>query len=238
MTHRLLAFAALAAGLTFAAPGPAAEEKKDKKTADAAKKALAEVGDFIGQWKVDFKGKIGGKEQSSNEKMEIGWKFKDGDGWIGFDIKDGKFVEKSELRFVPAKKVYELTVTEKDAKAPAVYTGKLAAGKLVVERTDSASGDVAKITIFTIDGIRMILKNEVKAGGKGAFVTAYQFTASKDGESFAGGKKKNECVVTGGTATTPVSFGGKTYYVCCSGCKAEFDANPKKYVDEFEKKNK
>jgi YHS domain-containing protein len=44
--------------------------------------------------------------------------------------------------------------------------------------------------------------------------------------------------VTGGLGTSTVSFGGKTYYVCCSGCRDEFNANPKKYVDEFEKNKK
>jgi YHS domain-containing protein len=33
-----------------------------------------------------------------------------------------------------------------------------------------------------------------------------------------------------------VSYMGKSYFVCCSGCKEEFDANPKKYVDAAKKK--
>ena len=40
----------------------------------------------------------------------------------------------------------------------------------------------------------------------------------------------------GGTGTSTVSFQGKTYYVCCSGCRDEFYATPAKYVAEFEKK--
>jgi YHS domain-containing protein len=27
---------------------------------------------------------------------------------------------------------------------------------------------------------------------------------------------------------------GKTYYVCCSGCRTEFNESPAKYVAEFE----
>jgi hypothetical protein len=27
---------------------------------------------------------------------------------------------------------------------------------------------------------------------------------------------------------------GKTYYVCCSGCRSEFNANPEKYIKEYE----
>jgi YHS domain-containing protein len=31
---------------------------------------------------------------------------------------------------------------------------------------------------------------------------------------------------------------GKTYYVCCSGCRDEFNANPQKYIDAAEKAKK
>ena len=44
--------------------------------------------------------------------------------------------------------------------------------------------------------------------------------------------------MTGGLGTIQVAYNGKTYYVCCSGCREEFAANPKKYVDEFEKAHK
>ena len=56
--------------------------------------------------------------------------------------------------------------------------------------------------------------------------------------STAGGEKKPECVVTGGLGTMQVSYMGQTYYVCCSGCRDEFNDNPKKYVDEYNAKKK
>ena len=38
--------------------------------------------------------------------------------------------------------------------------------------------------------------------------------------------------------TIAVSYNGKTYYVCCSGCRDEFKASPEKYVKEYEEKKK
>ena len=35
-----------------------------------------------------------------------------------------------------------------------------------------------------------------------------------------------------------VSFQGKTYYVCCSGCRDAFNEEPEKYIAEFEAKKK
>ena len=35
-----------------------------------------------------------------------------------------------------------------------------------------------------------------------------------------------------------VTYKGKDYYVCCSGCRDEFKANPEKYIKEAEAKAK
>ena len=55
----------------------------------------------------------------------------------------------------------------------------------------------------------------------------------KEGESFAAGTGASQlpvCIMTGGAATMTVSYQGKSYPVCCSGCRDEFLANPEKYV--------
>lgn len=229
---RPFAFAALTAGLFFAV-GTAAD-----KDADPAKKALQDVGDFIGDWKGNGESKTGGKPALWKETLSWSWKFKAGDAWIALEAKDGKNLTAGELRYDPEKKLYRLTAADKDKKTQ-VYEGKLDRGKLVLERKDTATGDVHRLTLFTLaDGARMTLQAEVQSKGKGLFATQYKVTATKEGEAFAGGGKKPECVVTGGLGKTQVSYMGKTYYVCCSGCLDEFNANPKKYVDEFERKKK
>ena len=68
------------------------------------------------------------------------------------------------------------------------------------------------------------------------FTKVYQVAASKMGESLAASGKKNECIVTGGTGTIPVSFMGETFYVCCSGCRDAFNEEPAKYVAAFKEK--
>ena len=69
----------------------------------------------------------------------------------------------------------------------------------------------------------------------GLFATAFQMNGNKDGESLAGGSKKPECIVTGGAATIAVAYQGKTYFVCCSGCKDAFNENPEKFVKAAKK---
>ena len=70
---------------------------------------------------------------------------------------------------------------------------------------------------------------EVKSLREGKASLADSFATVDDGP---------ECVVSGGKGTMAVSFQGKTYYVCCTGCRDEFKANPEKYVKEYEAKKK
>jgi YHS domain-containing protein len=39
--------------------------------------------------------------------------------------------------------------------------------------------------------------------------------------------------VTGGLGKIQVSFGGNTYYVCCTGCRDAFNENPAKMIAEY-----
>lgn len=232
MNRRLFLAPTLLAGLLLGSL--AADDKAD---AAKAKKALQDVGEFIGQWNLDAKP---AKGQSWKETATWGWKFKKDDAWIELDVKDGKVFSKGELRYLADKKQYQLTTTDKDKKAD-VYVGEFKRGTLKFERKDAKSGDVHRLTINTLgEGVRMALTYEVQTGGKGLFAAVYKASGNKEGETFAGGtaNKKPECVVTGGVGTTAVSYNGKTYYVCCSGCRDEFNDSPKKYVDAFEKKNK
>jgi len=233
-TYRLLAVTGLLAGLLFTA---SAQAKKDvKKDQETAKKALAEVGDFVGQWNAS--GEVAeGKKAIFKETLEIGWKFsKDGDAWMTLTVKDGKFLVSGDLKYLVDKKQYQLTAKDKAGKE-VVFLGTLTKGKLLLESKDATSGDVHKLIMNTLaDGARMVVQADVQAKGKGLGTTVFKTSATKEGESFAGGGKKNECCVTGGLGTMAVNYNGKTYYVCCSGCRDEFNANPKKIVEDYEKK--
>ena len=71
---------------------------------------------------------------------------------------------------------------------------------------------------------------------------AVRITAEERGHdlgwAFAVGETGPECIVSGGKGTMAVTYQGKTYYVCCSGCRSEFNENPAKYVAEYETKKK
>lgn len=205
------------------------------------KKALQELQEFIGQWNVEGLQKVAGRTEAWKEKLEWSWKFDKEDkdnAWIVLKIENGKHFSGGEVRYVVPKKKYELTLTPTDGKSkPMTFEGDLRNGVLTFLGTDPATGDVTRIKINTAaEGIRYAASFEKQEKGRGPFSDLYKLNGTKEGESFAAGAKKPECIVTGGAATIAVSYMGKTYYVCCSGCRDEFLANPEKILAEAAKR--
>jgi hypothetical protein len=81
MFQRLTA-AALAAGVLALAGASGLAQPEKKADPAKAKKALQEVQDFIGLWNLEGTQKVGAKTEAWKEKVNWGWKFKDGDAWI------------------------------------------------------------------------------------------------------------------------------------------------------------
>jgi YHS domain-containing protein len=237
MLLRMTALAALAVGMIGLTGAVTAQDAKDApklKPEDEAKikKALGEVQEFIGLWNLEGTQKDGAKTVAWKEKVTWGWNFK-GEPSITVDFAEGKgkHFTGGVLKFDPAKKKYLLTLNTADKKEE-VFEGTVPpAGGLKLERKDAKTGDVYLLTLGTLaEGIRFQVKYEKKEGGKGLASSVFAMNGNKDGESFAGGAKKPECIVSGGAANMAVSYNGKTYYVCCTGCRDEFNANPKKYA--------
>jgi hypothetical protein len=235
--RRLLAHAALLA-LAVLAPAGYGADKGDKDEPATAKEALQALNDFIGEWNGS-----GGPVKANapagsiwKETLNWSWRFKGDDAWLTLDVKNGKYYKGGELRYLPEKKRYQLTLTTKDDKKQA-FQGDIVDDVLTVERTDPATKETQQIKMNSAaEGIRLIWLASHKPEGRTLFTKDYQVAANKAGESLGRAEKKNECVVSGGLGTIPVSYGGRTFYVCCSGCKDAFMENPEKYIKEYEAK--
>ena len=56
---------------------------------------------------------------------------------------------------------------------------------------------------------------------------------TRQGGNFASGNGLPECIVTGGRATSSLQHEGQTVYVCCSGCREAFLADPDGILAEY-----
>jgi len=213
----------------IAAAEPTVEQVKSKE-------ALMILSEFIGKW--NGNGAAEGGKDLWKEGMTLGWKFnKDGDSWLVADFAKSKLYTGGELKYDLKKKVYQFTVNTADKKTLA-FEGEFKKGILEMYAIDDASKDKTRLSISTNnEGARLIYNVALQPKSKGFFKKTYGVSHAREGVELAGGKKQ-ECIVTGGLGTMPVSHGGKTYYVCCSGCRDAFNEDPAKFVREFEAKQK
>jgi hypothetical protein len=208
-------------------------------TADApkksAKEALRAFDDLIGSWRGT------GQPQSKADKQKFWqetlgweWQFKGDDVALKCTIDKGKYFTDGQLRYLADKDLYQLSLTTTD-KETVRFEGKLKEHVLTLERTDDGKKETQRIVISLLHNNRYLYHYEFKPQDKGVFTRVYQVGCTKEGVPFAStGQAKPECIVSGGPGTMAVTYKGQTYYVCCSGCRSEFNANPEKYIKEFE----
>lgn len=225
--------------LTLTAPSWSAA---DKDRQEKVKEGLRELQEFIGSWKGSGSPKVnpGPRDKFWTENIKWNWRFKGDDCWLAVDFGGGKLFQSAEMRYLPEDNKYRLSALPSGAKKPVVFEGQLKDEKLALERTDEDSGEIQRIRMNTAaEGVRFIYYVDRKKVGGTIWRLEAMVQSTREGESLAKNTKQGpECVVSGGLGTTPVSYMGETFYVCCSGCMQAFKENPKKYVDEFKSKKK
>jgi hypothetical protein len=196
------------------------------------RQALQVFNDLIGAWRCTGT-PAGAQKGFWVETMTWEWQFKGDDAWIKIDFAKSRHFLSGTLRYVPAKEHFALTL-QTLAKETRTFTGTLDKRVLTLE---GAVGDNKERLVFTLlHANRFLYREEVRTGDRPVFTRLYQVGATKEGVPFALGDGKPECIVSGGAGTMPVSYQGNTYYVCCSGCRDEFVANPEKYIKEYNQK--
>jgi len=165
------------------------------------------------------------------------WHFEKGDATLIAKFDGGRFFTRAELRPLGNDR-FRFTADSVD-KEKLVFEGEFKDGRLTVERTDDKTKETQRLTFRLLHANRVVYQYETKADGKTLFARKYQVGLTNQNEPFANsGSAEPECVVSGGKGTIQVSHNGKTYYVCCTGCRDEFKAEPEKYIAEFEAKKK
>jgi hypothetical protein len=212
----------------------------DKPAQRTPKEALQAVQGLIGSWTGS------GLPEGTREEKQKGlweetirweWQFKDKDTFLKATFEKGKYFATTELRYLPEKDAYQLTATT-PAKDTLVYEGQLKDKKLTLERTDDKSKEEQRLTINLLHDNYYRYTYEVKPSEKPAYKMLYQVGAKSNDVPFTEVDHSKDCVVSGGLGKIPVMYMGKTYYVCCGGCKDAFNAEPAKYVKEFEERLK
>jgi hypothetical protein len=194
------------------------------------KKSLAALQDYVGTWKGAGQVRRGSTQGAWIEESEWVWQFDKKGAAIVQKSAKGKFVRQLELRAAQQQGEFVATVKTPQG-VELLFAGKLdESGRLVLVNKDPQNQVVGRISIRIVAaGKRMIVMYEKLLTGT-LYTQLGELGSTRKGSMFGGGAAMIECIVSGGKGTIPVRFNGKTYYVCCSGCRDYFNDNPLEVV--------
>jgi hypothetical protein len=222
--------------LPFLFAVPARGEEAPKRS---DREALRPFNDLIGSWRGTGEPAQGTREEKMRnfwqETIRWEWQIKGETAALKLQFEKGKYFSGGELRPLPQPNAYRLTMKTLAGETQ-VFDGTLKENRLTVERVDEKTKTTQRLVISLLHSNRYLFRYETKGAEQFAFTQVWLVGATKEGVAFAGPEDKPECVVSGGLGTMPVMYKGKTYYVCCSGCRDAFRDEPEKYIREFEER--
>ncbi len=212
----------------------------DEPTMQADKQALAPLQPYVGQWRGVGLPKRGSNQGAWTERSAWSWRFRDGHAELVGELDGDKYFDRLEIR--PGEKAGTFVVLaaaeqvseEGAGSGVARYTGELADSVLKVAADKPGGKLPARITVRLVAGGDRMLVLYEKELGDGVFTRLAEVGSTREGSSFAKSATSGpECVVTGGLGTIAVEYEGKTYYVCCGGCRDLFNEDPAGVLAEF-----
>lgn len=199
----------------------------------AAKEALEVFNPLVGGWRG-----VGQPQRNSNkgawtETGEWVWEIKKDVVGLRYNVTDGKQLATALLTYDPVKKIYTLDATLPD-KSSRRYEGKLVENKLVLESKADDAGATHQLVLTRLNEKRTLVLFQSRKGAQTQFARVAEVGYTREGTKLAEeGVDGPECVVTGGKGTMQVQHKGKTYYVCCTGCRDAFLDDPEGILAEY-----
>lgn len=245
---RTIKHAAFLCGLIVCVVVAATDEAKKPADRETTIKALQKLGTLIGEWKGVAQPKRGSNAGAWSEKAQAAWDFENNAVDLVVTFEPGQQFHQAAFSLADDGKTPNLTLTPLKGEPLLLLRVLAEDAKQPVEKSDdeswiflSAEDSVpqTRCTVRIISDIRITLLFEEKSTGKGAYRRLSEIGMTRAGSRLASGSTgERQCIVTGGLGTIRVTFEGKTYYVCCEGCKQAFDADPKGTIEAYRERLK
>ena len=209
----------------------AAFDEPPKRAADQA--ALKPFAGLVGEWKGTGQPQRGSARGAWTESADWAWKLTNERAALAYSSPKGKYLRSAVLRPANAKGEFLLDAVLADG-SKRVFTGKVGArDALILIPEPAVESGLARVTLTPLHDTRFLMLLEDHGGGR---LGEVGFT--RQGVAFAAGDSTPACIVTEGRGTIAVSHKGKTYYVCCSGCKDLFKDDPEGVLAEADRRAK
>ncbi|HEY2413117.1 MAG TPA: hypothetical protein VGI40_12785 [Pirellulaceae bacterium] len=217
--------------LLIAVAAALAGDKPDSQQQEQLTKLQA----LVGSWRGVAQPIRGSAKDSWTEQADWSWDFSLASPALTATLPQGKYF--SHFRLTPGNKSgeYRLTATTSKDQQQLAYSGRLDNQNQLVLLGDQPREDLPRrLTFrFTAGGDRLLLLMEKQGSAADSFARIAEIGYTRAGSGFGNIAQGRECIVTGGLGTIEVSHNGKTYYVCCTGCRDYFNASPDQVLAEY-----
>ena len=219
-------FVALQAQEKPAETKPVVPEKIAKESRAAVQEALAPLNSWIGGWRGIGQAQRGSTSGAWRETGTFVWKFGGGKVGVEYQVKDGKHIGTGLVSWDSAKKEFTMDAVHDDG-SKRTYRGELDKNILTLVSEPDKDDIVSRVTLRQLNEKRMLVLYEKRKASSSFYSRVGEVGYTREGTRLASsGSSRPECVVTGGAGTIKVSHEGKTYYVCCTGCRDAFNDDP------------
>jgi hypothetical protein len=201
---------------------------------------LAKVQAVVGSWRGVAQPVRGSSKDAWSEQAEWSWDFSQSSPALIATLPQGKYFSRLRLTVGNNDGEYQLVATSAKDAAEQRYSGRLDdQNQLVLLAEQPRDAFPRRLTFrFVAGGDRLLLLMEKQVPTSGSFARIAEIGYTRVGSSFGSVAQGRECIVTGGLGTIEVTHNGKTYYVCCTGCRDYFNANPDQTIAEHAAKKK
>jgi hypothetical protein len=167
---------------------------------------------------------------------------------------NSQYMRSGRLTYLPREKKYQLTLTppkgepkilqgtweEEPADANGDDDKPQRTYKLALQQVAPMEEEQWQVVFNQRDNNRYHVELSRKRGS-GEFMRVDTVGTQRANTSFALNDedyKDRKCIISGGLGTIQVSYKGKSYWVCCTGCKAAFEEEPERWLAKLPDKDK
>ncbi len=210
-------------------PAPSVAGPKGRLADQAALKPYAGL---VGTWRGTGMVRRGSTKGAWTESASWAWDLRDDSASLVLTLDRGKYLKTARLRPSAEPGAFELAATLADG-STRVFRGRPGErGKLALDPSGPVEDGLARITLTPLHDTRYLLLLEAATPGDGPLARLGEVGYTREGVAFAAGDSHPVCIVTEGRGTIKVSYKGKDYWVCCSGCKDLFEEDPEAILAE------
>jgi len=200
----------------------------------AQKERLAKLQPLVGTWRGVGQPQRASTKDSWIEEADWAWSFGANGPALLATLPKGKYFSQLKLT-AEGGDAFALTATPAAGGDAVRYAGKLDEQEQLVLAAEKPRDDLPRRLSFRFaaSGDRLLVLMEKKSLAGDQLVRLAEVGYTRQGSGFGKNVTQRECVVTGGLGTIEVTHAGKTYYVCCTGCRDYFNENAEKVLAEY-----